>query len=130
MSESVILGSCGFCGRDVTHDEREAVFVYDKRDLLHLQGIACADCAQERFGGIPPGWTADRYGAFLRDLAGSDPRATAMVERVARGERIPSEEMVELLGLTPEEQRRMSTYTTAPERLRRHLEAERRREET
>ncbi len=129
MSErSVILGQCDFCERDVAHDERGATFVYDKQDLLTLEGIVCADCAQEHFGGVPPGWTPERYGAYLRGLAGSSTKAAAMAERVARGERILSEDIVGLLGLTPEEQRRMRILTTARERLRRFLEAEQRRE--
>ncbi len=122
---SVVLGQCDLCKQDVAHDEWDAELVYDKTDLLKLERVFCGPCAAKCLGGLPHGMTEKEFAAFLVRMVG--PRAEAAAETIARrlaaGEHVPSGEMVELLGLTPTKQRRMSNLTTAGERLRRHREA-------
>lgn len=121
----IVLGYCEDCGREVSHDQEDAEFCYDRERPSRLEAVFCPECAVARFGALPAGCQTLREAeAFIdRALTGLPARQEAR-ERISakmqEGRRVTGEDLAELAGITGKDMRGMSAITDAAERLRRY----------
>lgn len=118
----VIIARCSRCRRGIGHAEREAEFSYASHDLLELLWAACPECAEAAGVTVSPDSPGTR--AFLKQ-AWRLPEVPGHVrERLARGERVSSADIIEIFGLSEKDQRIQTSYVGPEERLRRYRAAE------